>query len=252
MIIKCDARQLEWRSYVEWSSDPIGIAEILDNVDVHAINQSVFKLPSRLIAKIFLFRWIYRGSAWAYANDADFIETSSSENFWQTVIDKANEKYSTLYSFQNKLIERVEHGERISIPTGREYEFELTAGKYGDWGWNVRDIVNWPNQGYSADLMVMARISARDKLRKLKEYNPNKIKLINTVHDDIQLDVVNDPKVCYNICTTMLKVFEDIPKDFKKLYGISFKVPMAAEVSYGPNLFDLVEFDPSRGVNQFL
>lgn len=251
MILKGDAKQLEWRTYLEWANDPIGIQEILDKEDVHANNQKHFKLPSRLISKVFLFRWIYRGSAFAYANDADFISTSSSVKFWQKAIDAANEKYHVLYEFQNEIIERASHGEVITIPSGRELTFEMKEGRGGEWYYNIRDIVNWPNQGYAADLMVIARVSLRNRLRKLEEYKEKTVLLYNTVHDDIQLDVDSSSKLLYNICLVVEDVFSDIPANFEKLYQRKFRVPLAGEVSYGHNLADLTEFKRHLGVQQF-
>lgn len=252
MILKIDASQLEWRSYIEWSRDPVGIEEIQRNVDVHSDNQRIFNLPSRLIAKIFLFRWIYRGSAYAFAHDPDFSGASSSEPFWQKVIDTANEKYHILYKFQNKLIDRAQDGEIITIPTGREYKFEMKQNRRKEWYWNIRDIVNWPNQGFAADLMVIARVSLFNRIKKFKEWAEGKIKMFNTVHDDIESDVDNDPELCYNISMTKEKVFEDIPANFEKLYKSGFVIPMAGEVSFGPNLQDLVKFKRDLGKGQFI
>ena len=48
--------QLEWRVALELSNDLVGIEEVLKGEDTHANNQKAFDLPSRLIAKIFLFR----------------------------------------------------------------------------------------------------------------------------------------------------------------------------------------------------
>ena len=56
MLIQVDAAQLEWRVAVELSKDPIGLQEILNKEDTHSKNQLALQLPSRLIAKIFLFR----------------------------------------------------------------------------------------------------------------------------------------------------------------------------------------------------
>ena len=56
MLIQCDASQLEWRTVLELSRDQVGIDEILKGEDTHSKNQEAFNLPSRLIAKIFLFR----------------------------------------------------------------------------------------------------------------------------------------------------------------------------------------------------
>ena len=62
MLVQVDASQLEWRTALELSQDWVGINEIIGGEDTHAKNQAAFGLPSRLIAKIFLFRIIFRGS----------------------------------------------------------------------------------------------------------------------------------------------------------------------------------------------
>lgn len=168
------------------------------------------------------------------------------------MIDAANEKYHVLYKFQDELIRRVQDGEIITIPSGREFQFSMKKNNKGEFYWNIRDIVNWPNQGFAADLMIIARISLFNRLRKFSEWAEQKIKLFNTVHDDIEIDVDNDPDLCYNISMTMEKVFEDIPANFQKLYKSEFIVPLAGEVSYGPNLLDLTKFIKTKGKEQFL
>ena len=55
-LISCDAAGLEWRVVTELSNDPIALQEILNKEDTHSKNQTAFNLPSRLIAKIYLFR----------------------------------------------------------------------------------------------------------------------------------------------------------------------------------------------------
>ena len=261
MIIKCDKSQLEWRSYLHWSQDPVGIQEIKDGVDVHGINQEVFKLPERVIAKIFLFRWIYWGPAYAYANDADFMPTSDKESFWQNVIDKANDKYKVLYKFQNDQVAKAQRGEIIQIPSGRQWKFEIQETKRG-YEWPVRDIVNWPNQGYAADLMTIMRVSMFNRIKKTKEYQEKKVLLFNTVHDDVELDVDNNPEVCYNICILLEDVCKDVPTNFERIYKTPFNVPLAGEVSFDVNLrgtlwnekkkkYSMRVFDRNLGKDQF-
>ena len=61
-IVNADAKSLEWISYLFLSQDKVGIQEWLDFCadpklnDIHTKNQNDLNLPSRLIAKIFLFR----------------------------------------------------------------------------------------------------------------------------------------------------------------------------------------------------
>jgi DNA polymerase I-like protein with 3'-5' exonuclease and polymerase domains len=248
MIIKGDASQLEWRSFLELSQDQVGIEEIRQKFDIHTNNQQAFQLPSRLIAKVFLFRWIYRGTAYAYSMDNDFIPVSSSPAFWQDVIDKANRKYRGLYEFQERLIARAEAREVIQIPSGREYLFSLSQNKKGEFYWDHKQIVNYPNQGFAHDLMSIARVSFR---RRLQKYPPDKYRLFNTVHDDIEIDVANDPELCYNICIELENVFTDIPKNFERFYKKPFRTPLAGEVSFGHNLQELTKFKRESGKDQF-
>ena len=63
MLLNADAKQLEWICATYLSQDKVAIDEINNQVDQHADNQARFGLPSRLIAKTFVFRLIYGGSA---------------------------------------------------------------------------------------------------------------------------------------------------------------------------------------------
>ena len=68
------------------SQDKTAHKEIWAEVDQHTDNQLRLNLPSRLIAKTFVFRLIYGGSAYSYANDPDFASVSKSEKYWQDTI----------------------------------------------------------------------------------------------------------------------------------------------------------------------
>jgi len=104
MIVQVDAKSLEWCTYLFLSQDPVGVEEWYGVVndpsknDIHRANETAFKLPSRLVAKVFLFRWIYRGSAFAYSRDPDFMGVSRKVDFWQDVIDRYYSKYKGLPS----------------------------------------------------------------------------------------------------------------------------------------------------------
>ena len=72
MLLNADAKQLEWICAAYLSQDKVAIKEILGQIDQHKDNQKRFGLPSRLIAKTFVFRLIYGGGAYSYANDPNF------------------------------------------------------------------------------------------------------------------------------------------------------------------------------------
>jgi DNA polymerase I-like protein with 3'-5' exonuclease and polymerase domains len=91
-------------------------------------------------------------------------------------------------------------------------------------------ILNYPVQGLGADLMAIARVSLRNRLKETEG-----IKIINTVHDSIMLDF--DPSICYtnSIVETVKQCFEDIPSNFAKLFGKEFNLPMRVDIQLGTN-----------------
>lgn len=250
MLIKGDASQLEWRSYLEMSRDEIGINEIINGLDIHTNNQQYFNLPSRLISKTFLFRWIYRGSAYAYSRDYNFSSVGGDVAYWQGVIDTANQKYHGLYSFQEKILSLASQRKVITIPSGREFLFDIKQNKKGEYYWDDKEITNYINQGFGADLMSCARTILRIRLQK--HFSNRPALMVNTVHDDIVLDVDNDPELLYNISIEVEDCFSKVPDFFQKFYNKEFVVPLAGEVKFGMNRGEMTKFDRSKGKDQFL
>ncbi len=102
MLLQADAKQLEWVGATYFSQDQTALKEIWNEVDQHSDNQKRFGLPSRLVAKTFVFRLIYGGSAYSYANDPDFKDIGG-ETFWQGIIDEFYKKYSGLKAWHDKI-----------------------------------------------------------------------------------------------------------------------------------------------------
>lgn len=55
-FVSVDAKALEWVAIAFLSQDQVAINEIIAGVDQHSLNQKAFGLPTRHIAKIFVFR----------------------------------------------------------------------------------------------------------------------------------------------------------------------------------------------------
>lgn len=122
---------------------------------------------------------------------------------------------------------------KLVMPTGRVYTFRREEGKE----WPRTQILNYPVQGLGADLMSIARVSLFKRMRK----ESLKSLLVCTVHDSIVVDAPeNEAKT---ICRLMLDVFEDIPLNFKKLFGVEFNLPTRCEVSIGSNWGDMEEIN---------
>lgn len=241
-IVNVDAKSLEqvWCTYLFLSQDKTGIEEWHNVVndpskfDIHKDNQTKFNLPSRLIAKVFLFRWIYRGPAFAYCHDPDFASVSKSQSFWQDVIDQYYSKYKGLYATHMEYLQTVNKTGKLRSPLGREYEFKKYK-KGQSTEYSEYEITNYPNQGLGADVMAVARVSAAGRFEKYKL----KSKLNSTIHDSITADCP-DSEV-ETVKEIFTGVFTDLPKNIERAFNIKWDLPMLGEVSVGPNLKDLVE-----------
>ena len=233
MLLQTDASQLEWRVALELSDEQVGIAEILKGEDTHANNQKAFDLPSRLIAKIFLFRTIFRGSGWAFANDADFMHVSSSAAFWDGMNEKFYAKYSNLDKQHKEWMRTVASGRPIEGPLGRSWKLEMKRDYKGELKLPINQLVNLPVQGTGADIMTIARISAYKRIKKAEI----PCDFISTVHDSLVIDT--QEQYLQPIAKIFDEVFADIPKNIKAVFGYNWKVPMACESKYGPNMKDM-------------
>lgn len=227
MILNADAKALEWVCASYLSKDKTAHQEIWDEIDQHTDNQNRFGLPSRLIAKTFVFRLIYGGSAFSYANDPNFKDIGN-EMFWQNVIDQFYRKYTGLKEWHDQLMFQVKQTNKLIMPTGRTYKYLPETNSMGNIKYPRTRILNYPVQGLGADLMTIARISLYNKIAKM-----DGVKLINTVHDSIMLDF--DPKVCYtnSIVKIVKESFENVPANFKHLFGKEFNLPMRVDIQVG-------------------
>ncbi len=235
MLVNVDAKAIEWVVAAFLSQDAVAIDEIRRGVDQHNDNQARFKLPSRLIAKTFVFRLIYGGQAYSYANDFNFMHVSSSEKFWQKVIDAFYEKYKGLESWHNSILQDTKETNQLEIPSGRIFTFQPEVNSRGEIKWPRTTILNYPVQGLAADIMTIIRVSFYTLWKKAKIDGY----LISTVHDSIIVDI--HPKELHRVALMFFKVFEDLPKNFSKYFNVDFNLPTRCEISYGNNLKDLTE-----------
>lgn len=211
------------------------MAEILGGEDTHAKNQEAFVLPSRLIAKIFLFRTIFRGSGWSFANDPDFMHVSKSSDFWDEKNEMFFSKYKGIDAVHKKWAEIVMAGEAIHGPLGRSWKIN-NKDSYGNIKVPWTTLSNYPVQGTGADVMMLARLMAKKRIREAGI----PCDLISTVHDSI----VGDTREKYLVPLRDVfdGVFADLPKSIANIFGYTWTVPMACESKYGPNMKEMKKF----------
>lgn len=230
-LINVDAKQLEWVAATYLSKDKVAYKELTtDDYDMHSHNQSDLALPDRLTAKKFVFRLIFGGGAWSYANDPDFMGVSTSDKFWQHRIDLFYEKYYGLKAWQVANKRTVVNTGKLVMPTGRIYEFKMEKGK-----WPVNEILNYPVQGLGADLMAIARVSL---YKRLKSERLN-TRVVCTVHDSILLDSPTEEVA--KVCQLISEVWRDIPRNFESLFKVKWDLPMKYEIEIGPTWGNMIK-----------
>jgi len=242
LLVQCDASQLEWRTILELSGDPVGIAEVNEadatgdkTKDTHSRNQKELVLPSRLIAKIFLFRTIFRGSGWAFANDPDFMHVSTDPKFWDQKNAAFYAKYRGIDACHKRWAQTIMSGNYIEGFTGRQWfaQHKLHDG-IAKIPWTT--LTNYPVQGTGADLVCIARISLH---RRIKSMGLRSI-LVSTVHDSIVADCPQDE--VDTMARLMHQVFADLPANVKKLFGRELSVKFPCEVKVGKNMLEMTEY----------
>jgi DNA polymerase I-like protein with 3'-5' exonuclease and polymerase domains len=237
MLVSCDAAGLEWRTIVELSRDSVAMGEIVGGADTHSLNQSAFDLPSRLIAKIYLFRTIFRGSGYAFANDPEFMHVSTSPQYWDDVGVKFFAKYSGINAKHNEWKDAVVSGEPLVGPTGRQWVVSMGRDKQGNLKipWTI--LTNYPVQGTGADVMMIARISFA---RRLKMSGIPAL-LISTVHDSIVVDC--ESRYVQAVVNLFYQVFDDLVDNIRKTFGYDWQVPLGCEVKMGMDMLNMKVVD---------
>lgn len=214
----------------ELSQDKVMMQEIMEKQDLHANNQKAFGLPSRLVAKVLVFRILYGGGAYSFANDPDFTTTSTSVKYWERAIEAFYTKYTGIKEWHDHIIHTAQQTGKLEIPSGRFFPIVPLVNKWnGSMDWPVTVIKNYPVQGFGADLVMLARLEASKRLKASGlEY-----KLVSTIHDSIVADC---PSECVRMVGSILSdSIEAVPALCKQVFGYDFSLPLTSEVQYGPN-----------------
>jgi DNA polymerase I-like protein with 3'-5' exonuclease and polymerase domains len=228
--------------------------EIIDKVDIHETNRVAFNLggtayyegeskaeadarkKGRLAAKVFKFRLIYGGSAYSYAHDPDFMGISTSEQFWQGIIDQYYAKYYGVAGWHAAIVKEAQEKGFLSIPSGRYYPLPPERDWRGNIKWPITKIKNYPVQGFGADLVMLARLEASKRLRELDV----EAKLVSTIHDSIVVDTPS--KHLEQVATLLKECVEVVPALCQRIWDYNFALPLTCEVQYGPNKKEMLDF----------
>ena len=236
MIINGDVSGLEVVVAAQLSGDEVLKQEVRNKVNFHLDNQTKFGLPDRVTAKRFIFKLFYGASAYGFSVDGDFKLVGYSQDQWQEVIDKFYEKYQGIYHWHNRIIEEAKRNRRLDIPSGRYFPFEPTVRR-GELQWPITTIKNYPIQGFGADLVKLARLECK---RLLNESGLKDVLLVCTIHDSIVADTPSHNLDA--VAKILLQSVQSVPALCKKVWDYDFDLPLTAEVQYGKNKGEMIDY----------
>jgi DNA polymerase-1 len=261
-LIAADFSQLEIVVQAQLSQDPIYIQDIKNGVDFH-IKRLAMKeeIPyDEAVRKIKEEKdpvWIEKRSKIkqfsfqrSYGAGAKHISEKSGIPFedCKTLIANEDLEYKGLTAYNRRLQEIVEYNAQGSdkgwykSPTGRIYFFEKKEAP--DWlkqrgiqkSFTPTQIKNYIVQGTAtADIvLILLGMFWREAIK-----HRDKFLLINTVHDDILLDVRPGHEDFARQMLLDVLTFENVVKVFKERFNYAWTVPIKVEIKQGKTWYDL-------------
>lgn len=164
--------------------------------------------------------------------DPDFMHVSTSVKYWDKVGQQFYTKYAGIEKLYQKHLQIISQKKPLVGPSGREWLIEMDTDWKGELKLPETKCVNYPVQGTGADVMMIARISFWNRVKKLKL--DKEILPVSTVHDSLIIDAPS--KHLELVSNLYYQVFRDLPKNIKKLFNYDWIVPLTCEVKAGMKL----------------
>ena len=234
VFVSGDLRQIEWRCAAFLSQDPVMCAEIRAGECMHmnALRDYFPKGTTKTYAKIFNFRAIFGGSAYAYYKDPKM--PAFSQKVWYNILDAFWEKYAGLRKTHIGWVQEVQAKGKLKSPTGRLLKFKKYSSKDGSGdAYSKNQIYNYPVQSLAMDIISLAMT----ELRSIQRREGWDAVMVNQIHDDILYNSIN--KEANHVKDTMLSVYNSLPHLIKQRYGFTFNLPLTGECKIGPNWLDM-------------
>jgi DNA polymerase I-like protein with 3'-5' exonuclease and polymerase domains len=239
LILVIDLSQLEWRVAAWLSQDPVAMQEIIDGIDCHLDNAVTFfgDAKYRQDAKIFTFRLLYGGSAYAFYMDPKMPDFTLKK--WNDIERQYKQKYNVLTRWQDMNIVTVGQDKGwLYSPTGRIYRIPQEESKKfpGAMIYKETCIKNYPVQGGATGDIVPLAMHEMWKRMQLSPSAYQSTYWMGQVHDSVLFDTM--PHEVKRVAHLGISVFEDLPKIISDLWGVNFNLPMTGEATWGPNYGD--------------
>jgi DNA polymerase-1 len=231
-IIESDYSGLEFRTSIELSRDAQGLSDILEGKDIHRQTASIINQcdpedvskDMRQSAKAFSFLPLFGGTSYGHPPHI------------AQYLDGFYDIYEGIYSWHQTLMTGTLKNGIVETPSGRQYYWPDVIRTKNQRVTNATQILNYPVQGFSADLVQLACIRAF----KLFKQSNLRSKLILTVHDSVCVDAHPDEIDQVNLILT--EAMTKVEEDSKKLFNYNMIVPLDIEISGGINWLEQEEF----------
>jgi DNA polymerase-1 len=227
-LLSADYSQIELRLLAHFSGDPLLVRAYEEDIDIHALTASeVFGVPidtmdkeTRNRAKAVNFGIVYGISAFGLAAQLGIPQAEA-----RAYIERYFVRYVGVKAFIEKTLDQVRKEGFVRTLFGRMRPIpDMESRNPNQRGFAERTAINTPLQGTAADLIKQAMISIDRQLteRKLKT------RMILQVHDELIFEVPLDEKA--EIETLVRTEMEGV---------VNLKVPLVADLGFGPNWRDL-------------
>ncbi len=228
-LLSADYSQIELRLLAHFSGDPLLMRAYAENIDIHALTASeVFGIAvetmdkeTRNRAKAVNFGIVYGISAFGLATQLGIPQAEAKD-----YIDRYFARYQGVRTFIDRTLEQTRREGSVRTMFGRMRPIpDIESRNPNQRGFAERTAINTPLQGTGADLIKLAMISLDRKLaeRKLKT------RMVLQVHDELLFEV---PLAETDEVATLVRA---------EMEGVvKLKVPLVADVSFGPNWRDLM------------
>ena len=227
-LLSADYSQIELRLLAHFSGDPLLIRAYAEGIDVHTLTASeVFGVPvetmdkdTRNRAKAVNFGIVYGISAFGLAAQLGIPQAEA-----KAYIERYFARYQGVRAFIERTLEQTRKDGSVRTMFGRLRPIpDIESRNPNQRGFAERTAINTPLQGTGADLIKLAMISLDRKLaeRKLKT------RMVLQVHDELLFEVPRDETA--EAGALVQEEMESV---------VMLKVPLVADLSFGPNWRDL-------------
>ena len=231
-LIECDYSGLEFRTCVELSRDAQGLADILQGKDIHAQSASIIlqkpasevsKEERQTVGKPNTFLPLFGGTGYG------------SPEHVRAYFGRFYEIYEGIHAWHKQLQTGVLKNGIVQTPSGRQYYWPNVVRRSNGGVSNGTQILNYPVQGFSADMVQLACIRAF----RLFKQSGLRSKMILTVHDSIVVDT--HPDETEEVKSILVEAMTRIDVDMETRYKYKPVVPFNVEITMGKNWLDQEE-----------